>query len=188
MNNYLRAGVSWAAHRSAVNGASACSPARWVSNARGVSPTRLAMTDGRLSSTMVGMPCMRPAVGLLLLVGCTASRPPGATAQPQPGAYPAANSAPQATTVSPEPAPFATPPPPASQPTSVAPVSSPNQGLREYVRCGCGCCSGDARPAPRCVSTEGELRAIAADDAQARNNPQCAVMGCSLGTRYVLCQ
>jgi len=33
-----------------------------------------------------------------------------------------------------------------------------------------------------------ELDQIIAADAQASNNPQCAVMDCALGTRYAVCE
>ena len=44
-----------------------------------------------------------------------------------------------------------------------------------------------AREEPQCV-TEKQLEQIIAADRQASENPRCAAMGCSLGTRYAVCE
>lgn len=71
---------------------------------------------------------------------------------------------------------------------SVVPAGVP----RSYVMCGCGCCGGGGRVAygkPLCLywSRGQDIRKLIAQDRQAKKNPQCAVMGCSLGTRYEYC-
>lgn len=60
--------------------------------------------------------------------------------------------------------------------------------LQSYTACGCGCCGG-AEPATQCLyKAKGDsLDAIKAQDQTARQSPQCALVGCGLGTKYQYC-
>ncbi|WP_338277617.1 hypothetical protein [Corallococcus caeni] len=57
-----------------------------------------------------------------------------------------------------------------------------------YVACGCGCCGG-VEPKVQCLSCANgdDLQALIAKDQEAKKDPQCAVAGCSVGTKYVYC-
>ncbi|RKG65369.1 hypothetical protein D7W79_37960 [Corallococcus exercitus] len=56
-----------------------------------------------------------------------------------------------------------------------------------YVACGCGCCGGE--PQVQCLSCANgdDLQSLIKKDQEAKNDPQCAVAGCSIGTKYVYC-
>ncbi len=78
--------------------------------------------------------------------------------------------------------------PPRRRGGSVVPAGIP----RSYVVCGCGCCGGGRGPARGrkvCLywSKGQDIRKLIAQDKQAKKNPQCRVMGCSLGTWYEYC-
>ena len=88
-------------------------------------------------------------------------------------------------------APVNPPEPPAV--ASPASTAAPTEA-QTYLACGCGCCGGgpddgEMRPVKRCLDRkQGEtLEKIKAADEEARKNPQCAMMGCSLGTEYSYC-
>ncbi|RKI14835.1 hypothetical protein D7Y15_14450 [Corallococcus sp. AB030] len=57
-----------------------------------------------------------------------------------------------------------------------------------YVACGCGCCGG-VEPEVKCLScaNKDDLQALIQKDQAAQKDPQCSVMGCSTGTKYVYC-
>ncbi|MBN8233112.1 hypothetical protein JYK02_36920 [Corallococcus macrosporus] len=57
-----------------------------------------------------------------------------------------------------------------------------------YVACGCGCCGG-VEPQVQCLSCANgdDLHALIEKDQAAQKDPQCAVEGCSVGTKYVYC-
>ena len=57
-----------------------------------------------------------------------------------------------------------------------------------YVACGCGCCGGQ-EPVNKCLykSKGDDLNKIIESDKNASASSQCAVMGCSIGVKYVYC-
>jgi len=68
--------------------------------------------------------------------------------------------------------------------------SSCNQPKKRlaYIACGCGCCGG-VQPKRQCIyQSKGEdLQQIVPRDKDAAKNPNCALVGCSIGTKYVYC-
>ena len=66
--------------------------------------------------------------------------------------------------------------------------ATPTPVPESYTACGCGCCGG-AEPQTQCIyKAKGEsLDTIKIQDQAARLNPQCSLMGCSLGTKYTYC-
>lgn len=84
---------------------------------------------------------------------------------------------------------FAEPPPP-GETNAPEPTDTPEPSFdpaTEYVACGCGCCGGEPPVEYTCVTGQ-RLERIRRDDAQARKAPHCARAGCSLGTRYRVCE
>ncbi|MBZ4330150.1 hypothetical protein NR800_22625 [Corallococcus interemptor] len=69
-----------------------------------------------------------------------------------------------------------------------AQAKAPLDCTATYVACGCGCCGG-VEPEVKCLSCAkgDDLQALIQKDEEARRDPQCAVMGCSTGTKYVYC-
>lgn len=55
-----------------------------------------------------------------------------------------------------------------------------------YLACGCGCCGG-VQPQEKCVEEDALALLIEKDKAQAAS-PQCAVIGCSVGVEYTVCE
>lgn len=93
-----------------------------------------------------------------------------------------------------EPGPAAEPVAPAvTTPAVTTPAATEEPKGETYLACGCGCCGGagdaDMKPAKQCLDRkQGEtLARIRAADEEARKDPQCATMGCSLGTEYSYC-
>ncbi|MBN9682509.1 MULTISPECIES: hypothetical protein [unclassified Corallococcus] len=68
------------------------------------------------------------------------------------------------------------------------PAKAPLDCSATYVACGCGCCGG-VEPEVQCLSCSkgDDLQALIQKDEEAKKDPQCAVMGCSPGTKYVYC-
>jgi len=144
---------------------------------------------------------MRAHTRLVLLglggLSCGPAHDPSATPEapavaPEPSTAPTSDHPTEPTSSLPADSPPSAQPTVRAPPTTGLPPGSPVQRYaREYVACGCGCCGGAGGPAaqekPQCVSAA-ELDQIIAADAQASNNPQCAVMGCALGTRYAVCE
>ncbi len=67
-------------------------------------------------------------------------------------------------------------------------TKAPRDCSATYVACGCGCCGG-VEPQVQCLScADGDdLQALIKKDQEAKKDPQCAVMGCSTGTKYMYC-
>ncbi|WP_147445376.1 hypothetical protein [Corallococcus aberystwythensis] len=65
---------------------------------------------------------------------------------------------------------------------------APQDCSATYVACGCGCCGG-VEPQVQCLSCANgdDLQALIEKDQEAKKDPQCAVAGCSVGTKYVYC-
>ncbi|WP_158622221.1 hypothetical protein [Corallococcus sp. CA047B] len=55
-----------------------------------------------------------------------------------------------------------------------------------YTACGCGCCGG-AEPQVKCLGTQAELEKVIAKDKADAKSPDCAMAGCTVPTRYQLC-
>jgi hypothetical protein len=68
--------------------------------------------------------------------------------------------------------------------------SSCNQPRKRlaYIACDCGCCGG-VQPKRQCIyQSKGDgLQQIVQRDKDAAKNSNCALAGCSIGTRYVYC-
>lgn len=90
-----------------------------------------------------------------------------------------------------------TPEPPTNQPeatkpeaTKPEPAKTPTKEPESYVACGCGCCGMENSVGREvCIyRSKGEsLEKIQKEDEKSRNNPRCATVGCSLGTKYKYC-
>ncbi|HLP79503.1 MAG TPA: hypothetical protein VK158_02630 [Acidobacteriota bacterium] len=61
-----------------------------------------------------------------------------------------------------------------------------NNQLTEYTACGCGCC-GETGPIQVCLNESDSLSDIIAADQKMSKSSSCAVVGCSIGTRYSYC-
>ena len=57
-----------------------------------------------------------------------------------------------------------------------------------YIACGCGCCGG-AEPVEKCLyhSNGDDIHKIIEDDKRIANSADCALAGCSMGTKYIYC-
>ena len=75
--------------------------------------------------------------------------------------------------------------------TNLSPLKVMLLNKYSYISCGCGCCGGTlASSKIQCIDkTKGEsLKSIKERDLDLRNSGICAVMGCSIGIRYVDCE
>ena len=56
-----------------------------------------------------------------------------------------------------------------------------------YIACGCGCCGGE--PKLKCLyrSKEDSMQKIIAADKEVRENSDCSLAECSIGTKYIYC-
>jgi parallel beta-helix repeat protein len=60
--------------------------------------------------------------------------------------------------------------------------------IQSYIACGCGCCD-DIEPLVVCLyhSKGDDIQKIIKEDQEAAQNPDCALVGCSRGIKYVYC-
>lgn len=68
------------------------------------------------------------------------------------------------------------------------PINPNLKSITSYVACGCGCCGGE-EPIEKCIyhSKGDDLNKIIEEDKKSAQSDQCALMGCSLGIKYVYC-
>jgi hypothetical protein len=62
------------------------------------------------------------------------------------------------------------------------------KSLESYVACGCGCCGGKD-PIEKCLyrSKGDDINKIIEDDKKVAKSDSCALVGCSLGIKYLYC-
>ena len=62
----------------------------------------------------------------------------------------------------------------------------PKKGLA-YIACGCGCCGAPEKRQCFYQSKGDDLQQIVQTDKNAAKDPNCAMVGCSFGIKYVYC-
>ena len=67
-------------------------------------------------------------------------------------------------------------------------MNESEQNFDSYVACGCGCCGGE-EPIEKCLyrSNGDDINKIIEENKIAAKSDSCALMGCSLGTKYTYC-
>lgn len=74
-------------------------------------------------------------------------------------------------------------------PLSATAIPTTSPGLSDsYTACGCGCCD-ESNSSERCLykANGDDLNKIIEEDQNLKNSPQCASVGCGLGTTYKYC-